>query len=99
MGLLTQGPLAAPRGLLHKLVARTETVTNIGILAVFVLCVAILIRRWYRATGRVRAQLTWLVCGAVIAVGLFLPTGWVRTNRCSSGNGTVSTLCPFGKAA
>jgi len=78
--LLSPDPLVATHGSLHHLVSRLEDVTNLGILTIFVVSVIALARRWRHATGRIRAQLTWLVTGSIIAVALFLPTGWGVSN-------------------
>ncbi len=61
-------------------ISRTETVTNFGLLAVFIICVVALTHRWRRSAGRVHDQLLWLLAGSIIAVGLFLPTAWGVTS-------------------
>jgi signal transduction histidine kinase len=55
---------------------RVETLSNYGLLVVFILCLVPLVVRWRSSTGRIHSQLAWLAAGSTIAVGLFLPTGW-----------------------
>ncbi len=40
-----------------------------------VACLAVLFWRWHRSSGDSRAQLSWLLVGAALAVALFAPTG------------------------
>src|SRR5581483_11654646 len=67
---------AVLHGTAFTTVSHIETVTNYGLLAVFVCCLIPLGVRWRSAEGRHHTQLGWLLTGAVIAVGLFLPTAW-----------------------
>ena len=73
-------PLLGIRPPWSDFISRTETVTNFGLLVVFVMSVVPLAHRWRHATGRTHDQLLWLLAGAIVAVGLFLPTAWGVTS-------------------
>ena len=67
-------PITLPRGLgdaIQNISSFANSVPNWTAVA----CVAVMFWRWHRATGRQRAQLSWLLVGAVVAIGLFAPTG------------------------
>ena len=66
----------AAHGSVASVIQRTETVSNLGLLVVFIACLFSLLARWRRTTGRLHAQLAWLAVGSTIAVCLFLPTAW-----------------------
>jgi two-component system, NarL family, sensor kinase len=69
-------PSLATHGTTASVIQRTETVSNLGLLVVFIACLFSLLARWRRTTGRLHAQLAWLAVGSTIAVCLFLPTAW-----------------------
>jgi two-component system, NarL family, sensor kinase len=66
----------AAHGSAASVIQRTETISNLGLLVVFIACLFSLLARWRRTTGRLHAQLAWLAVGSTVAVCLFLPTAW-----------------------
>jgi two-component system, NarL family, sensor kinase len=78
------GPVVLHGSAVHE-VSRLETISNYGLLIVFISCLIPLVMRWRNATGRLHAQLAWLVIGSTTAVVLFLPTGWGVTSYWATG--------------
>jgi two-component system, NarL family, sensor kinase len=73
MPFVTYRPVVVS-GTWGHLANRADYGGNIVVESVALACLAALIWRWQRSTGRQRAQLSWLAVATTIAVGLFAPT-------------------------